>query len=558
MSLNILTFILFYLIIVNSTIGIGYLVGYFAKINRSNYNLGYFGLIGIFALIIFSYSSHFILSHNYLHNVVILFIGFFSFIYYVNKYENKKDLLKINILFLILFISFLIFKTHDDFPYYHFPYIYYLTQNELFIGVGNFNHGFRTPSSIFYLNSLYYLPFVNYYFFKLGAILIMGFTVFIFLINIETSLKKKNYDQYFFLSLLSFIFVLIFFYRIAEHGTDRSAQILILLFIIELLFLINIKDLIKDDVTKIFILLGIIISLKAFYLLYFLFTIPVIYFFIKEKKQKNFFLIFQNFFFYIFILMIINILLTNFFNSGCLVYPVSFTCYDNFSWSIPISEVFIMNDWYEQWAKAGANPNFRVENPEQYIQKFNWVNNWFNEYFFNKVSDFLIGIVLIVVVFLVLFYSFSKKKIIIKGNILIYLILLLLFMEWFYNHPSLRYGGYALICLLFFLPLSYLLSNNINTKKVVIKSMILIFLTIFIFLTRNVHRINEENKKYQYNPLDNVKYFIDQNHFRISTEFESLIREKNECKNSKKICKKEVGEIYVKEKFGYKIFYKIK
>ena len=38
----------------------------------------------------------------------------------------------------------------------------------------------------------------------------------------------------------------------------------------------------------------------------------------------------------------------------------------------------------------------------------------------------------------------------------------------------------------------------------------------------------------------------------------SLIREKNECKNSKKICKKEVGEIYVKEKFGYKIFYKIK
>ena len=32
----------------------------------------------------------------------------------------------------------------------------------------------------------------------------------------------------------------------------------------------NIKDLIKDDVTKIFILLGIIISLKAFYLLYFL------------------------------------------------------------------------------------------------------------------------------------------------------------------------------------------------------------------------------------------------------------------------------------------------
>ena len=27
-----------------------------------------------------------------------------------------------------------------------------------------------------------------------------------------------------------------------------------------------------------------------------------------------------------------------------------------------------MNNWYEQWSKAGANPNFRVENPEVYIQ----------------------------------------------------------------------------------------------------------------------------------------------------------------------------------------------
>ena len=74
--------------------------------------------------------------------------------------------------------------------------------------------------------------------------------------------------------------------------------------------------------------------------------------------------------------MFINILLVNFFNSGCFIYPVSFTCLSNFSWSIPISEVAIMNDWYEQWAKAGANPNFRVDNPEQYIQKLNWFNNW--------------------------------------------------------------------------------------------------------------------------------------------------------------------------------------
>jgi hypothetical protein len=49
-----------------------------------------------------------------------------------------------------------------------------------------------------------------------------------------------------------------------------------------------------------------------------------------------------------------------------------------------------MNDWYEQWSKAGANPNFRVENPQEYIQYFNWVSNWFERIFFYKGFRFFI------------------------------------------------------------------------------------------------------------------------------------------------------------------------
>ena len=33
--------------------------------------------------------------------------------------------------------------------------------------------------------------------------------------------------------------------------------------------------------------------------------------------------------------------------------------------------------------------NFRVENTSQYIAGFNWVSRWFDQYFFNKVSDLL-------------------------------------------------------------------------------------------------------------------------------------------------------------------------
>ena len=80
--------------------------------------------------------------------------------------------------------------------------------------------------------------------------------------------------------------------------------------------------------------------------------------------------IFKNRFLIPFLLLLLFLILTNFFNSGCLVYPVQFTCFDNFQWSIGSSETFRMNNWYEQWSKAGAGPNFRVENSEEYIKNF--------------------------------------------------------------------------------------------------------------------------------------------------------------------------------------------
>ena len=195
----------------------------------------------------------------------------------------------------------------------------------------------------------------------------MVFTAFNFFDLINKRLKENNFDKLFFLSLLFFMFILIFFYRIAEHGTDRSAQILIFLLISELLIIINYDKGIRENIAKISILLGIIVSLKSFYVLYIILTIPVFYYFFKKNKFKFILLIFKNYFFYLSLILIFNILIINFFNSGCLIYPVSFTCFEKFSWSIPIAEVLLMNDWYEQWSKAGANPNFRVENPQEYI-----------------------------------------------------------------------------------------------------------------------------------------------------------------------------------------------
>ena len=61
--------------------------------------------------------------------------------------------------------------------------------------------------------------------------------------------------------------------------------------------------------------------------------------------------------------------------------------------------------------------------------------------------------------------------------------LILLFAEWFYNHPALRYGGYPLIALLLFLPIAqYLSKKNYLNFNINIRAYFLIFLTLSVFL----------------------------------------------------------------------------
>ena len=95
--------------------------------------------------------------------------------------------------------------------YYHFSYTYNLTQNDLDFGIGKFNHGFRTPSSIFYLNSLFYLPLVEYFSFNFSAAYILGFANMILLKNITNffvtfEFKNKKIDFINYLALL-FLFL---------------------------------------------------------------------------------------------------------------------------------------------------------------------------------------------------------------------------------------------------------------------------------------------------------------------------------------------------------------
>jgi len=530
--MNLIIFLSSYFIIILSLIG--YSLAFQNYVNKKINTEFEFTLLGVILFwILISYTSHFFISHNYFHNGIIILFGLILFFLMKKKIIGNFERYKtyIPIIFIILIFGLLASKTHDDFPYYHFPYAYYLTQEKLTIGIGNLNHGFRTPSSIFYLNSIFYLPYIKYFSFNIGATLLLGISNLILIFKLRNDFKFKLYDFVFFLTLLSFLFINIFFYRISEHGTDRSAQILILILFIEILGSLRDKSFSQNFFSKIFILLALIISLKAFYVLYISVLIPIFFYLKKKDLKKLFFGFLKNFYFYFFISMGIFLILVNFFNTGCLLYPLQYTCFKDLTWSLH-SEAKLMNDWYEQWSKAGAGPDFRVDNPELYIQGFNWVSNWIDMYFFNKVSDFLAGLIFLLTIVFTTFYSKNLSKIKIDKKIYIFFIIIfILLFEWFYNHPSLRYGGYSLIALIFFIPSSIFLSRFQIKKNFRKKLMLLISLSLIIFLGRNINRIYIEIEKYNYDILNKTYYNVSDNHLRIDKFLREITQEHYNCKN---------------------------
>ena len=555
MSIKLINIILFYFLSIISTLGYGF---FFKKIftNRNtDLDYGYCGLIGIFFLTIYSYLSHFFIKHGLIHNSILFLIGISFFLYLFKKNYKKKNFIVLCIIFFVILISFFGFKTHDDFPYYHFPYTNYLTTSEIIVGVGNYDPSWRYPSSIFYFNSLFYLPVIKYFLYHIGALMIMGYSLFTISIKILDKFNLKQYDQLFFYNLLSLSFILIFFYRLAEHGTDRSAQILSFVLISEILIFFSKEQNFNTFSTKIFAIGSLAISLKVLYLVYLILLVPIVYFIYIEKKMKYFKEVSKNPFFYFSILFLILIVTINFLNSGCLMYPIALTCFENFSWSASLEDVLRMKIHYENWSKAGATPIFRVDNVEEYISNLNWISGWIERYFFNKMSDYLLGLALLSIIFYSLFYS-KKKKYQKKENLnLLYFALVLLFLEWFYNHPSLRYGGYYIIAILIFIPLSIKLSNFKNDKKnIKNKIFIILFITISIFFYRNLDRIIQEKRIYEYSPVWNVYYYVDENHhFRVEREFKNVKKFYNDCTKLNVSCKNE-NKLVAQKKFGRFIF----
>ena len=552
----------FYLIlIISSILGYGFLLAKFLNKNLLKYNLGYIGILGLLALVLVSYTSIFFIKHNYFHNSIIHLIGLISFAFFFSKLKLNKDYILLIILIFFLGSSLLILKNHDDFSYYHLTYSLGLTENKIQLGLGNIGHGPRHHSSLFYLNSLIFLPHIKFYLFHSIGLITLTFVNFISLGFILNKKKFKSFDHIYIFYLLVFAYINVKFCRIGEYGTDIAAQLIVLVLIP--LVLITIKKNLhksefKSNAQLLILFICYVLTVKSYFVVYSLFLFLIIIIFYKRSYLIRLFLISRTTI--IAALTFVLFSLVNLSYTGCIIYPLKETCFSKkIPWSLSQKEVQKMKMWFEQWSKGGASPHHRVENPEEYIKGFNWLKGWTDIYFFNKGLENLLLILFLSVLFIIIFYRNKKKfpESFDKNIYKILFVILILFSEWFYKHPTLRYGGYSLLASLVFLPTSLFLSNspiNRKTKKKIVAT--LVITSLLIFNVRNIKRIDKEIKVYNSNSFP--FFYIPQGDAELINLNEGINvyipKNIDSCWATKTPCVGGIDDLETKKKFGFNVF----
>ena len=315
-----------------------------------------------------------------------------------------------------------------------------------------------------------------------------------------------------YLYFFTFAYFNLSFNRLAEFGTDKGGQLLIVILIIKLFDLIcfNTKSKKLENIILLIPLFGFSITLKTYFLPYSLLVLTI--FMLGGNSLKNFRFIFFSKATLSSLLIIVLMFSHHFISTGCIVSPLPFTCFgENVIWGKDIEIMKGLSVWLEQWAKAGAGPNFRAENLELYVQNFNWVSNWIRMYFIGKFSDQL-GIFItccIVITFIFKRLDINKRfKIKDKNKIFIfYIILLVIFMIWFTNHPTLRYGGYSIVFLVSAIPISLLISKFIERDYFDKKFKFFIVFVIIVFNFKNLDRIKSEFDRNDIFKFSNFPYY---------------------------------------------------
>ena len=560
--IDVIVFFLFFYLLLISVLGYGLLfqnLCFGAIKSMNDQNTIYIGFYGLFFITFISLISSLFVPHDFTHNILLHLSGFLSFIFL--KVENKKKYLKIIFLISIFTISaLLISKTHDDFSYYHLPFTKYLTEQKVIFGMGNLLHGYKLISSLFFLNSTFYLRVIGYFSFHFT---LLYFLIFFNFFLLKEVVSKSTHEVTKFLYLFAFAFFNLSFNRISEYGTDKAGQLLIVILIIKI-FQYTCLNKNKTDLNNIIFLIplfGFCVTLKTYFLPYILIGLALLL--LENRFTKTLNIIYRTRSFFILLATLAIYFFHHFISTGCIISPISITCFgDSLNWANNSKSYDSLSIWLEQWAKAGAGPDFRVEDHLTYIKNFNWVPRWVDYYFFGKVTDQLL---ILISTFLVIFLLFknlkSKVKIMIleKKIYFFYALILAIFFIWFTKHPTLRYGGYSIVFLTLSIPIALIYQKIVNKDFFEKRLKFLILLIIVIFNIKNFYRISDELERTDYYKFDNFPFFAIPDKKFISENTPSgltIYKTDGHCWGTPSPCTQSLGKFNyeIEKKNGYYFF----
>ena len=473
-------------------------------LNFKDSNIGFCekGLLGLVFLSFIGLLINFFFPLNIFINSAIFTI-FIFLCFWFKTFPVKEILITGIVATLIIYLANV---NNPDGGLYHLPYIQILNEEKLIIGINNLHYRFALASMFQYNSAV----FNNIYLGVNGITIPLSITVSYFLYYLHLQLVeflKQNKDLNYFFSILYLIIIvssLYSFNRYSNYGNDVPLHIFYII-----IFLLTLKVLLNENSIDQFNLIAIFSIFLVINKITFIFTLLFPLLILLNLKEKKIFSL-TNVFLIIFVFFWC---LKNFLISGCLVFPISITCFESIIWT----DLNLINQERlagEAWSKGWIDQN-KYSTYQEFLSNYNWLEVWFSKHFYIVLEKLLP--IFIFICFMIITLTLRGKyleKFSLKSlfNKKIYFLLLILFMNvalWFNFFPIYRYGYSYLVVFITILFLLIFIKFIKKPDYIYIKKYFLLFVFFgyLAFGIKNFVRIIENfHEDYVGKPFPNIHY----------------------------------------------------
>ena len=511
--LNIFAFYIFTLFYFFSLNGYGKLLLSFVFNKNIYLNPFEITLFGLIFNLIAGYLLYFTFGFNSYLNLIFFLLGIVLF-YFVFEKKDIIYIFKYSFLILLFFSLVIISKTHEDFPTYHFHSIKDIFENKLTFGSANIELRFAHASLFVFVQSFSIIPYFFYKFIHVSIFITYFCSLGYF--YYQSKISRINKLENLFCNFL-LIILTIKFTRLSEYGYDYISQFLLLIVFHKVLF--RKKDII--EIYKSLLIFIFAILIKPVAILFF----PVFLILLYKNNIKELFLKISKKFLVIFILLQIIFLSNSFIRTGCIFYPLNSTCFskDTIIWGAK-DDLKELSNVVQLWAKGYYHQDkskYEEKLPEKkFKDNYNWIKYWIDIHFFYKISEFLLIIISIFIVFLISIIRVEWTSFLYKSKELSISILLsfLSIFLWLNFAPDFRFGFAAILIFTFCIFIFFLKKDFFFIEK---RMTIFLFLAILFFNIKNFNRIYKEFNREDHFQFKNFPWFsnhtldIDISKFRI-------------------------------------------